>query len=298
DGGAADDDFAPPRDGRERARPLHRLANEAEVVHRPFLHFRGRGLVGRLEGKDGHGPNFIWSCWRKQVLCFVKLWGGRCAIWRAEWGARAERARLQIELGAAASVASSSSPPGVVPSMTARKAAILGATSPARRGSSSAYRYGTRWRVARRETCFRRLVDARLRVRARQLANDSLRKSRNILRLSARDQPIVHVHRFVHPRSASISNVRLQRWPRRQRATRDRIGFDEQPRPMADHGDRLVREHHLSRELHRLLVAAQRIAVDHASGEKQRRVFGRRRLLDRAIDGNLIALVVMVESLN
>ena len=52
DRGAADDDLTPARDGRKRPSALHRLADEAQIVHRLLLHLWRRGLLGS-QGEDG-----------------------------------------------------------------------------------------------------------------------------------------------------------------------------------------------------------------------------------------------------
>src|SRR3954447_24488204 len=63
----------------------------------------------------------------------------------------------------------------------------------------------------------------------------------DVVGLAAGHEALVHVDLLVDPRAAGVAHVGLQRRPRRDRAALDDAGLDQDPRAVADRGDRLVR---------------------------------------------------------
>ena len=73
------------------------------------------------------------------------------------------------------------------------------------------------------------------------------------------------------------------------------IGLDEEPRSVADHGDRLARAVERAHEVQRLLVLPQRVGADQAAGEEERVVILRVRRLEGAVHAHLLARIEEVD---
>src|SRR4051812_8030288 len=128
---------------------------------------------------------------------------------------------------------------------------------------------------------------------------DRLRaEGRDVVGLAAGDEALVHVDLLVDPGAARVAHVGLQRRPRRDRAALDDAGLDQDPGPVADRGDRLVRRGERGREPDGVLVGAQEVAVGHAAGDQQAVVVVGADVRDLAVDLELLGVVQVVEALD
>src|SRR3954447_25030372 len=104
--------------------------------------------------------------------------------------------------------------------------------------------------------CFSSLICALGIVTSTQLetVDDLLAESLEVVRLAARDEyagtGLVDVYLFVHPRPAGVTDVGLQAGPPGRCPPLDHAAFDQRPRAVPNHGDRLARLSERLREAH------------------------------------------------
>src|SRR3954451_13371475 len=92
---------------------------------------------------------------------------------------------------------------------------------------------------------------------------------RYVVRFSTRDEAFVDDHLFVHPISAGIDQVCFHGWPRRDLSTFNDACFDQRPRPMADHRDRLAGVKKFLDEIDRLGLHPELVGVSDAARQQQ-----------------------------
>src|SRR5205085_5813805 len=90
-----------------------------------------------------------------------------------------------------------------------------------------------------------------------ELLQHLLVERRDVVGLAARDDAVVDDDLLVDPVAAGVPDVCLQCRPRRERPPPGGAGLDEHPRPVADHGERLLRLDEVADEADGILVAAQ-----------------------------------------
>src|SRR5689334_4845971 len=73
------------------------------------------------------------------------------------------------------------------------------------------------------------------------LLDELAAERRDVVGLAARDDAAVDHHLLVDPARAGVLEIGLERRPRGDLQALDRAGFDERPRSVADHADRLAR---------------------------------------------------------
>ena len=76
------------------------------------------------------------------------------------------------------------------------------------------------------------------------------------------------------------------------------IRLDRRPRPVADHGSRLVRLEERAHEAHRVVVRAQEVRVRNAARQNQAVVVALAGLLDRLVHLERVGLVQVLEALD
>jgi hypothetical protein len=115
----------------------------------------------------------------------------------------------------------------------------------------------------------------------------------DVLGLAAGDDIAVG-HRFlVHHLAAGVAQVGTDRGPARDPAAPDHVRLHQQPRPVADGGDRLAGLGEGADRRDDALVHPELVGILGAPGQDERVVFGRVHLLDRAVDldaGSVVAL--------
>src|SRR4051812_31135804 len=74
-----------------------------------------------------------------------------------------------------------------------------------------------------------------------ELLDELLAERGQIVRVTRRDEPLADDALLVDPVAAGIADVGRQRRKRRKLAPTHEVGFDEQPRRVADRSDRLAR---------------------------------------------------------
>src|SRR5882672_7659763 len=84
---------------------------------------------------------------------------------------------------------------------------------------------------------------------------------RDVIRLAAGDDALVHHDGLVHPLGAGVPEVGLERWPRGDPPAANDAGLHQRPRPVADHRHRLALVHEGLHERHRVRVHPQGVGI-------------------------------------
>src|SRR6185312_8899720 len=95
-------------------------------------------------------------------------------------------------------------------------------------------------------------VDATLRARPGELGDHLLVERRQVVRLAAGDEALVHDDLLIDPSRAGVAQIGLERRPRGHRSPADAARFDERPWSMADGCDGLALVEEVPHEPHRL----------------------------------------------
>ena len=111
---------------------------------------------------------------------------------------------------------------------------------------------------------------------------------RNVIRLSRRHNSAVDDDLLVHPLRARVGEIRLERWPRCDLHTAHDAGFDERPRPVADHRDALAFIEEVLHKLHGFRIHTQPVWIHDTTGQQERIVIAGLCLVERPIDDHLI----------
>src|SRR3954451_20674097 len=120
----------------------------------------------------------------------------------------------------------------------------------------------------------------------------------DVVGLAARDETLVDVELLVDPGAPRVAAFGRKRRPRRDRPALHDARLDEDPRPVADRRDRLLGLREGGREVHGVLVGAQKVAVRDAAGNQQAVVVVRAGVRDLLVDRQLVAVVEVVEGLD
>src|SRR5690625_242867 len=123
----------------------------------------------------------------------------------------------------------------------------------------------------------------------RELPNHGLRKSRNVIRITAGDQIAVNDDFLINPLGSGILQVSLHRCVRREPMTSNDLGFNQDLRCVADGGHRFPTLKKLSDELDSGSVKAELVRIEDASGKHQGIVLIDGRGVDGAVDFDVVA---------
>src|SRR5215213_6024585 len=102
-----------------------------------------------------------------------------------------------------------------------------------------------------------------------ELLDDLGAERRHVVGVAARDETLISNYLLVHPVAARVADVGLQGGVRGQGTSLHHVGFDERPRTVADHSDRLGMLEEGMDEAHCLVAAAQFVCPYGAAGHDQ-----------------------------
>ena len=130
------------------------------------------------------------------------------------------------------------------------------------------------------------------------LFDDLVHEGFEIAGIAAGDEALIGHDRLVAPLPARIDHVGLDRVVGRALLALDDARLDQQPRRVADRGDRLAGRVEGANDLDGLRLGAQLVRIDLAAGQHERVVFRRVHIVDVLVDGHGLAPIRLVPAID
>src|SRR2546428_4971810 len=106
----------------------------------------------------------------------------------------------------------------------------------------------------------------------------------NIVRLAARNQAVIDNDLFIHPISASVFHIGLDRRPGSERSAAYYASIDQHPWPVTNRCDRFAFAKEMARELECFRSGAELVGIHQSARDHERVEFFRPSVVQRKID--------------
>src|SRR5262245_36607570 len=129
---------------------------------------------------------------------------------------------------------------------------------------------------------------SRLPARLAEQSDHLAIEGRDVVRLAARHKGAVKRHFLIHPLSAGVANIGLERGPRGDAPPARRAGLDDHPGAVTDRRHRLAGVEEGFHKLDRLWLHPESVGIDDSARQQQRVVIVRPGFVEWRVYGELI----------